>query len=84
MQVQVEKTKACVARVSVNVPHEEFQAELRAILNQAGRQARVKGFRPGKVPPAVIERLHGGEARRETRQRFVQKAFEQEIGRAHV
>lgn len=77
MQVQVEKTKACVARVSVNVPHEEFQAELRAILNQAGRQARVKGFRPGKVPPAVIERLHGGEARRETRQRFVQKAFEQ-------
>jgi trigger factor len=77
VQVQVEKTKACVARVSVNVPADEFQAELRAILTQAGRQARVKGFRPGKVPPAVVERLHGSEARRETRQRFVQKAFDQ-------
>lgn len=76
MQVQVEKTKACVARVSVNVPADEFQAELRAILTQAGRQSRVKGFRPGKVPPAVVERLHGHEARRETRQRFVQKAFD--------
>lgn len=77
MQVQVDKTKACVARVSLSVPADEFQAELRSILTQAGRQARIKGFRPGKVPPAVVERLHGTEARRETRQRFVQKAFDQ-------
>jgi trigger factor len=77
VQVQVEKTKSCVARVSFTVPADEFQAELRAILTQAGRQARIKGFRPGKVPANVVERLHGTEARREARQRFVQKAYDQ-------
>lgn len=79
MQVQVEKTKSCVARVSFTVPADEFQAELRAILTQAGRQARIKGFRPGKVPAHVVERLHGPEARREARQRFVQKAYDQAL-----
>jgi len=68
-----------VARVSFTVPADEFRAELQQILSQAGRQARIKGFRPGKVPAAVIERLHGDEARRETRQRFVQKAYEQAV-----
>lgn len=77
VQVQVEKSQPCVARVSFTVPADEFQTELRAILTQAGRQARVKGFRPGKVPAAVLERLHGSEARREARQRFVQKAYDQ-------
>ncbi|HVS17873.1 MAG TPA: trigger factor family protein, partial [Planctomycetota bacterium] len=79
MQVQVEKTSPCVARVSFTVPADEFRAELQQVLTQAGRQARIKGFRPGKVPPSVIERLHGDEARRETRQHFLQKAYEQAL-----
>lgn len=66
-----------MARVSFTVSADEFRAELQQILTQAGRQARIKGFRPGKVPAAVIERMHGDDARREARQRFLQKAYDQ-------
>jgi trigger factor len=80
VQVKVEKTKACQAHVSFTVPAEEFAQELRKLVAEAGRHARMKGFRPGHIPPAVIERLHGQELRREARQRFAQRAWEQAIG----
>lgn len=80
MQVKVEKTKACHAHVSFSVPAEEFAVEVRKLLVEAGRNARMKGFRPGHIPPEVIERLHGKELRREARQRFAQRAWEQAVG----
>ncbi len=80
MQVKVEKTGPCKARVSFSVPADEFSAEVRRMLQGAGARARMKGFRPGHVPPAVIERLHGKEVRREARQHFVQAAYERALG----
>jgi trigger factor len=80
VQVKVEKTKACQARVSFSVPADEFAQEVRRLVNEAGRNVRMKGFRPGHVPSAVIERLHGAELRREARQRFAQRAWEQAVG----
>lgn len=79
MQVKVEKTEPCKARVSLTVPPEEFAQEVRRLLVEVGRGTRLKGFRPGKVPPDVIERLHGREVRREARQRLVQRAYKQAV-----
>lgn len=80
MQVKVEKTEPCKAHVSFTVPADEFAAEVRQLLTRIGRQANMKGFRPGKVPASVIEQLHGTEVRKEARQAFVQKAYEQAVG----
>jgi len=76
VQVQVEKTAPCKAHVSFTVPPEEFAQEVRGLLAEVGRGTRLKGFRPGKIPLDVLERLHGKQARQEARQRFVQRAYE--------
>jgi trigger factor len=80
VNVQVERTEPCKAKIRFNVPAEEFEGEVRRMLTDLGRRSNMKGFRPGRVPPAVVERLHGKEVRREARVAFVQKAYDQAVG----
>lgn len=79
MEVNVERPAPCVAKITLSVPFEEFTSEKQKMLAAAGRQLRVKGFRPGHVPPQVVEKLYGKEVEFETKKSFVQKAFERAI-----
>ena len=79
MEVQVEKTGACSARISLTVPADEFEAEVQRGLTRVGKHVRMKGFRPGKVPAAVVARAHGGQVRLETTQQFLSRAYEQAV-----
>jgi trigger factor len=79
LQVTVEKLGPCQARVSFTVPSDEFQGALRKALGEAGRNVRMKGFRPGHVPPQVIERQFGKEIRRGTLEDFLRKAFQKAV-----
>jgi trigger factor len=49
-------------RLTVNVPFEELQPSVQAAYKKIGTQIRVQGFRPGKVPPPVIDRRVGRAA----------------------
>jgi trigger factor len=71
VQVTVEKLGPCQAKVSFTVPKEEFQGAVKRALGEAGRNVRMKGFRPGHVPPQVIERQFGTEVRRGAVEDFV-------------
>jgi trigger factor len=79
VQITVEKLGPCQARVAFTVPSDEFQGALRRAVGEAGRNVRMKGFRPGHVPPQVIERQFGREIRRGTVEDFIRKAFERAV-----
>ena len=79
VEVTVEKTDPCTARIAFTVSPEEFDGEVARLLKQVGQQTRMKGYRPGKVPVAILERTHGKEVRHEARNRFLQKAYEQAV-----
>jgi trigger factor len=79
VQVTVERTGPCVAKVSFSVPAADFDGEVARLLRQASSQVRMKGFRPGHVPAALIEKQHGKEIRQEARQRFLNQAYEQAV-----
>lgn len=79
MQVTVERTQPCQARVSFTVPSSEFEEEFRKALREFGQKVRMKGFRPGKVPPEVVNKMQGPQLRHEVAVRFVQKAYEQAV-----
>ena len=76
MEVTVEKQGPCQAVVSFQVPAEEFDAKVRELLDQAGRNVRMKGFRPGKVPRHVIAKQYGEGARHEARGHFLNEAYQ--------
>lgn len=79
MQVSVAKKEPCQAHVSFQVPQAEFDAEFQRALREVGKKARFKGFRPGHVPPAVVERFQGEQVRFEVAQRFLQQAYERAV-----
>jgi len=59
MQI-VEKSGEGLSRVyGVTVPVAELAERLEARIAELTPQMRIKGFRPGKVPPAHVRRVHG-------------------------
>jgi trigger factor len=59
MQI-VEKSGEGLSRVyGVTVPAADLNDRLEARITEITPQLNIKGFRPGKVPPAHVRRLHG-------------------------
>lgn len=79
MDVQVDKSGPCAAKVSLSVPADEFDAAFKKDLRRVGSQARLKGFRPGKVPPQVIEQMYGEQVEKETIEGFLRQGLDQAI-----
>ena len=51
--------------MTVRVPTDEIEREVDTRLKKVGRTARLKGFRPGKVPPKIVRQRFGGRIRNE-------------------
>lgn len=79
MQLTVEKLGANQARISFSVTSEDFQQRFREQLSEIAGKANLKGFRPGKVPPGVIEKMHGEQVKLETKKHFLEQAFQQAV-----
>ena len=65
MQVSVEATGSLERRVEISVPAGEVESAFKARLKSFSRTARLKGFRPGKAPLAVVQRQFGPQIRDE-------------------
>lgn len=79
MEVNVATPAACVAKISLSVPREEFDNEVKKNLHRVRKTTRMKGFRPGKTPLSAIEKAYGPSVREETKQHFVRLAFQRAI-----
>ena len=44
-----------------------------------GRKAKIKGFRPGKIPSSVVRQHYGAEARQEALSELIQKSYAEAI-----
>ena len=75
MQVSVESTGKLTRRMQVQVPAERVTQEIAARLKNLSRTARLKGFRPGKAPLAVIQRQFGPQVRQEVIGEILQSSF---------
>jgi trigger factor len=68
-------------QISVTVPQERVAKEYETSVKSVSRTAQVKGFRPGKVPRHMVERLMGDRIRYDVANRLINEglrgAFEQ-------
>ena len=55
MKTAVEELSPTRVRLSVEVTFEELKPSLDKAYREVSRQVRIPGFRPGKVPPQVID-----------------------------
>jgi len=75
MNVTVESTGALERRMRVEVPIERIESEVDTRLKSVGRTAKIKGFRPGKVPAKVVRQHYGKQVRQEVLGEIMQKSY---------
>ena len=59
MKTDVEELGPTRVKLTIEVPFEELKGSLDKAYREVGRQVRVPGFRPGRVPPRIIDQRFG-------------------------
>ena len=59
MKTDVEELSPTRVKLSVEVPFDELQPSIDKAYREVGRQVRIPGFRPGRVPPRIIDQRVG-------------------------
>ncbi len=65
MMVTVESTGTLERRMRVELSAERIEKEVESRLKSVGKTAKIKGFRPGKVPAKVVRQRFGTQVRQE-------------------
>ncbi|MEW6990721.1 trigger factor [Colwelliaceae bacterium 6441] len=79
MQVSVETTQGLERKLTISVPAEKIDVEVKNRLRQIAKTQKINGFRPGKVPPSVIQKRYGASVRQEIAGEVMQRNFVEAI-----
>lgn len=75
MQVSVESLGNLERRMTFSLPADRLEAVVGGRLREIARGAKIKGFRPGKVPAKVIEQRFGPQVRAEVLDGLLREGF---------
>ena len=78
LAVEVERTGAS-AKVRVHVAAEEIDRARARQISTLARRVSMKGFRPGKAPPAMIEKHFEGDIERGVIEHFADHAYKKAV-----
>ncbi len=62
-------------KMTIEIPSDLISEGVEKRLIAIGRRAKIKGFRPGKVPSNVVKQHYGAEAHQETVSELIQKSY---------
>ena len=75
MPFKVEDVSSVKKTLHIEIPQDEVARELDKAYNQLKKSAKVKGFRPGKVPRSVLERMFKKDVHADVSSRLIQSSF---------
>ena len=79
MKVTVEDQSSVKKVLHIEIPAEDVTRELDQAYRELKRNAKVKGFRPGKTPRSVLERLYKKDVNADVSSRLIQESFVEAI-----
>lgn len=75
MQAQVSEITPVLVEVKIEVPWDRVQKQLDQSFAELARTAKVRGFRPGKVPRNVVRQLFGRQVKGEVAATLIEEAL---------
>ncbi|WP_109830882.1 trigger factor [Reichenbachiella versicolor] len=59
MNIQLDQISDVEALIKINLEEADYQPKVEAKLKEYSKKAQIKGFRPGKVPKTLIQKMYG-------------------------
>jgi len=84
MKVEVKKVDALKREMKFEIPREKVTEAMDAVYNEIGKHAKVKGFRPGKVPRHILVNSHGQLAKDETIKKIIPQAYHEGVSQQQL
>ena len=75
MQVTVEDLSTVKKTLHIEISQDQVARELDSAYNQLKKKAKIKGFRPGKAPRSVLERMFKKDVHADVSSRLIQESF---------
>lgn len=75
MKVTVEDQSSVKKVLHIEVPEEKVVSELNKAYSEIKKTAKIKGFRPGKAPRSVLERMYRKDVNADVSSKLIQEAF---------
>jgi trigger factor len=79
MQVDMEDLGAVKRKLAIVVPKEEVNQEVDRAYRDLGKHAKVKGFRPGKIPRSVLEMYYKKQVEQDVSDALVRRSLGEAI-----
>jgi trigger factor len=84
MKVSVEEINSIKKKMSVEVAEEQVIKEVDSFYRELSQKAKIKGFRPGKVPRNILERHFKDYVKTEVIQKLIQESYPQALSEAKL
>lgn len=81
LEVTIQESDSWSRRLSITVPAERVQRIRGSVTSQITGQARMPGFRKGKLPQRILEQRFGASIDQETIDRVIQESFREALDR---
>lgn len=79
MKVEVKKVDALVRELKFEVPKDRVSTTMNEVFASISKNAKVKGFRPGKVPRQMLESRYSKVAQEETIRNLIPQIYQEGI-----
>lgn len=79
MQSEIREISPVLVEVTVEVPWDRVQKDLDETYRELGKTARVRGFRPGKVPKNVMRQVYGRQVAAQVTGTLVEQGLMQAV-----
>ncbi|NJC88741.1 MAG: trigger factor [Desulfuromonas sp.] len=75
MNVKVEELSSIAKKLHFEIGAERVDEEIERAFRKIGKSAKIKGFRPGKIPLSVLEQYYGGQMEQEVLGRLINDTY---------
>ncbi len=84
MRASAEEISPIKKKISIEIPEDQVGQEVDFFYKELGRTAKIKGFRPGKVPRNILERLFKDYVKVEVVRKLIEESYPKALSETHL
>jgi trigger factor len=77
VEILFEKKENSSALLTISIEQGDYQSDYQLKVKDYSKRVQMKGFRPGKVPPALVEKMYGSALKSEAINSVLNKSIDQ-------